>query len=118
MESKSLNWRIWIPNIYKVFGFRIAQAIGMIIFSLYALIYFHYFQDYPFNPRLIFLFTQLIFYLHLAHFFSPNPCPSSSLIYKIFDLRQGHFSDHTGLYSNSAELVNSFMELYSDSGQF
>ncbi|CAN6688528.1 unnamed protein product [Malus baccata var. baccata] len=40
------------------------------------------------------------------------------IIYKIFDLEQGHFSNHTGLYSDSAELVNSFMELYSDSRQF
>ena len=39
-------------------------------------------------------------------------------VYKIFDLGQGHFSNHTGLYSDYAELVNSFMELYSDSRQF
>ncbi|RXI01266.1 hypothetical protein DVH24_001500 [Malus domestica] len=33
----------------------------------------------------------------------------------VFDLGQGYFSNHTGLYSDSAELVNNFMKFYSDS---
>ncbi|RXH83761.1 hypothetical protein DVH24_011103 [Malus domestica] len=54
----------------------------------------------------------------ICYFMQNQFVTQCKIIYKIFDLGQGHFSNHTGLYSDSAELVNSFMELYSDSRQF
>ena len=56
-----------------------------------------------FMPSLTFFISKTILYKH---------------IYKIFDLGQGHFSNHIGLYSNCAELINSFMEFYFDSRTF
>ena len=59
----------------------------------------------PFMPSLTFFISKNILYKPLK-------------VYKIFDLEQGHFSNHTGLYSDSAKLVNSFMEFYFDSRIF
>ena len=59
---------------------------------------------FPLCLHLLFLFPKLSFI---------NP-----LKYKIFDLGQGHFSNHSGLYSDFAELINSFIEFYSDSRTF
>ena len=52
----------------------------------------------PFMPSLTFFISKTILYKPIK-------------VYKIFDLGQGHFSNYTGLYSNSAELVNNFYEI-------